>query len=37
MSCNSFAIMALRNFGRKNRAAKFRIFHNFVPKLVETL
>ena len=32
----SFAIMAGRNFGRTNCGSKFRIFHNFVPKLVET-
>jgi hypothetical protein len=47
ISCKSFTIMARaevrrpvrpvsRNFGRKNRASKFRIFHNFVLIRVET-
>jgi len=35
--CRRTAVMAIRNFGRKNRATKFRIFHNFAAKPVETL
>ena len=47
ISCGSFTIMilervrrlaalAVRNFGRRNRAPKFRKFHNFALVHVET-